>query len=354
MASEFRLSADRIDLRRGNLPWSVILTALVTCAAIVFCYWQFGPRLVLRLAATPLAIEGPLDDFGSTLHRAVLAGGTSSTPARRVFLVGSSSALAVYSDPAALENALTDAGIPDVEVVLLAHRGQTALGSVALTSIAKASGKDLIVLGVTDFDLLGPSRAGGEVGPFDVLGRLIPKDARLCRVRTCPTNDIYLLQRQLRAILSNLLTGHRPLPTSGTTRREDTNPALVKAQRLRLSRALASDLTHGVNANRRAEFGAMLDDLLHQAPDRVVAVLMPVSPDFALATGDAKTLQDGHMSLVARLEASGIPLVTAVAEQPLLANDFMDAIHVWPESSPRLLGKVLAPALAPFLVVETQ
>ena len=115
------------------------------------------------------------------------------------------------------------------------------------------------------------------------------------------------------------------------------------ANRLPVEVSLVAQLGHGAG-----------DDLFRQTPDRVVAVLMPVSPDFALATGDAKTLQDGHMSLVARLEASGIPLVTAVAEQPLLANDFMDAIHVWPESSPRLLGKVLAPALAPFLVVETQ
>ena len=348
MASEFRLSADRVDLRRGELPWSVILTAVITCAAIVLGYGQYGAQLILRLSETPLSIEGPVDDFGSALYRAVAAGEQAGT-AQRVFLVGSSSALAVFSDPDVLEQALIDAGTAEVDVVLLAHRGQTALGSVALPSIAEASGSDLIVLGVTDFDLLGPSRAGGEIGPFDVLGRLVPDDARLCSVRTCPTNDIYLLQRQLRAVMANLLTGYRPEPSSGTTHRKDANPALLDAQRSRLSRALSADLKHGVNARRVAEFDAMLHDLLQQAPGRVVAVLMPVSPDLKLSEAEAETLHAGHLSLVERLGQSGVPLITAVAGQPLSASDFVDPIHVWPEVSPLLLGDVLAPQLAPWL-----
>ena len=216
----------------------MIPATLVRYAAIVLGYWHYGTQLILRLSATPLAIEGPVDDFGSSLYRAVGAGKGDGT-AQRVFLVGSSSALAVFSEPSVLEQALTAAGVPDVEVVLLAHRGQTALGSVALTSIAGASSKDLIVLGVTDFDLLGPSRASGEIGPFDVLGRLVPDNARLCSVRICPTNDIYLLQRQVRAVMANLLTGRRPEPTSGTTDRKDAKPALLEAQRDRLAHALA-------------------------------------------------------------------------------------------------------------------
>ncbi len=131
----------------------------------------------------------------------------------RVFLLGTSYAAAAVASPDLLSAASTQPGGPKVEVVLLAYRGQTSTGSVALASLAQARAKDVIVLGVTDFDLLGTTP--GRLGNFDVFGRLIPAGTRICQVRSCPANEIFLLQRSARAILGNLLTGRRPAPVSG-------------------------------------------------------------------------------------------------------------------------------------------
>lgn len=335
------------SLRRGAYPWTVIIAAILSCLATLTAYAQWGPALTLRLAASPLSIEGEFDDFGASLNRAVLAG-LPDRPADtiRLFLVGSSHATAAFASPQSLADALNQGRDTKVEVVLLAHRGQTETGSVVLASLAKATPQDLIVLGVTDFDLLGaPS---GRVGNFDVLGRLIPDHPTICQIRACPPNELFLLQRLIRASLQNLLTGKRPAPVSGLSNRDDPFPLLDK-QRERLVRGLARKLKHGLDAQQVAEFDAMISDLSALTPGRVVAVQMPISSDLVLSERQRGVVAEGHTAMLASLSKAGVPLISVIAQAPIAPEDFSDVLHVWPDVAPHLLGDVLAPALKPTL-----
>jgi hypothetical protein len=331
------------SVRRGAYPWPVIIAAILSCLAALTAYGKWGPALILRLAASPLSIEGEFDDFGASLNRAVLAGlSDRSADTIRVFLLGSSHATAAFASPQSLADELNQGRDTKVEVVLLAHRGQTETGSVVLASLAKATPQDLIVLGVTDFDLLGaPS---GRVGNFDVLGRLIPDHPTICRIRACPPNELFLLQRLIRASLQNLLTGKRPAPVSGLSSRDDPLPLLDK-QRERLVRGLARKLKHGLDAQQVAEFDAMISDLSVLAPGRVVAVRMPISSNLVLSERQLSIVSQGHTAILASLSKAGVPFISDLAKEPIAPDDFSDVLHVWPDVAPRLMGDVLAPAL---------
>jgi hypothetical protein len=211
-----------------------------------------------------------------------------------------------------------------------------------LAGLAKTQPRDVIVLGVTDFDLLGaPS---GRIGSFDVLGRLMPGQPAICRIRTCPANELFLMQRLIRASVRNLLTGQRPAPVSGLTNRDDPVPLLDK-QRERLAQGLARKLKHGLDPQQVAEFDAMISDLLALAPGRVVVVRMPVSSDLVLSERQRGVVAEGHRAMLASLSKAGVPVISDIAQVSIAPEDFIDVLHVWPDVAPRLMGDVLAPAL---------
>jgi hypothetical protein len=334
-------------LRQRAYPWSVLIAAIFSCLATLTAYAQWGPALILGLAASPLAIEGEFDDFGASLNRAVVAGRSDRLDETvRVFLIGSSHAAAVFASPQSLADSLNQPGQPKVEVVLLAHRGQTPVGTVGFASLARPTPRDLIVLGVTDFDLLGLRT--GRIGSFDVLGRLIPGQPKICQLRACPTNELFLLQRLIRASLRNLLTGQRPAPVSGMLDRDDPFPLLDK-QKERLVKGLARKLKQGLDPKQVAEFDAMIADLSALAPGRVVAVQMPISPDLLLSKRQLGVASEGRNAMLATLSKAGVPLLSDIAQEPIAPEDFSDVLHVWPDVAPHLMGDVLAPALLPIL-----
>lgn len=347
MPSRFVVPESGLALRSGTYPWAVLVAAFLSCLATLAAYSLWGTALALQLVASPLSVQGDHDDFGASAQRAGVAG--LSEPAAgttRVFLLGSSFAAAAFARPEVLSDALAQAGAQKVEVVLLAHRGQTAAGTVALASLARVSPRDVIVLGVTDFDLLGTRF--DRIGSFDVFGRLMPTGTWICQIRQCPANEIFLLQRSARAIIGNLVTGRRPAPVSGLQTREEATP-LLSVQRERLLHSLAENLRTGVDPERVAEAEAMLQDLEALAPGRVVAVRLPVSPDLQLSDRQAGMVGAGQAALRDSLAKAGVRVIPDLAEARLSSEDFSDVLHVWPDVSPHLMQDVLAPALRPIL-----
>jgi hypothetical protein len=350
MPSRFVVPETGLALRSGSYPWTVLIAAFFSCLVTLAAYALWGPALALQLAAHPLSVADAHDDFGASVNRAAMAGLKDQPEGVvRVFLMGTSYAAAAFASPDLLSAALIQPGGPKIEVVLLAYRGQTSTGTVALASLAQPRAGDVIVLGMTDFDLLGTS--SGRLGNFDVFGRLIPAGARICQIRSCPANEIFLLQRSARAILGNLMTGRRPAPVSGLYYRDEGMP-LLSVQKERLVRSLTDKLRVGVDPEQSTEFEAMLSDLLALTPGQVVAVRLPVSSDLVLSDRQAGVVSAGRATMQDRLAKAGVPVFSALADAQLAPEDFSDVLHVWPDLSPHLLRDILAPALLPYVNAE--